>query len=319
MSNWYEKVRNIDRRVIFLLIALAVIIPLIFDLDFPEEPTVMVKQVFEKVDNMPPGSRVLIDFSYDPASMPELQPMATAWVRHCFLKGHRVYAMALWPIGQQLAVDTINKSIDFIRQLDPQREIVYGRDYVNLGYKSGQQGVMKVLLTNIETLYSTDINGMHVRKIPVMDGVINLKSFDLIVSVSAGYPGSKEWVQFGSDPAGVPLISGSTAVQAPLMYPYYPRQMVGVLGGLKGAAEYEALLYERLLKPLLTARLKQLNKYDSERLVELATEHLGYSQKAIKRMGPQAIAHIVIILFIVIGNVTYFIDRRRRARMGGGR
>lgn len=317
--SWYEKVRSIDRRVIFLLIALAVIIPLIFDLHFPEEPTAMVMGVYDKIENLPPGSRVLLDCSYDPASMPELQPMATAWVIHCFIKGHKVYTTALWPIGQQMAVDTINKTIDFMKKIDPQREIVYGRDYVNLGFKSGQQGVIKVLLTNLESLYSTDINGTHIRKIPMMDGVTNLKSFDLIISISAGFPGSKEWVQFGADPSGVPMISGSTAVQTPLLYPYYPRQLVGVLGGLKGAAEYEALLYEGTLKPLLAKRLKQLNKYESEELVALAGEHLGYSQKAIKRMGPQAIAHLVIILFIVIGNITFFIDRRRRAKMGGAR
>jgi len=311
-KGWYERIRDIDRRWIFLLIALAVVLPLLFEMYFPEIPTPMVKQVYDQIENLPAGSRVLIDFSYDPASMPELQPMAIAWVRHCFLKRHRIYAMALWPLGQQLAVETINRAIDFVKKIEPGREIIYGTDFVNLGYKSGQQGVIKVVLTNLETLYSTDINGTHISKIPMMAGVVNLKSFDLIVSVSAGLPGSKEWVQFGSDPAHVPLVSGSTAVQAPLLYPYYPRQLVGVLGGLKGAAEYEQLLFERKLKPLLEKRLAELgHPAGAEDLVAQAGQYLGYSQLGIKRMGPQTIAHLVIIAFIIIGNITYFIDRRR--------
>jgi hypothetical protein len=211
-----------------------------------------------------------------------------------------------------MAVDTINEAIDFIKKLEPGREIVYGIDYVNIGYKSGQQGVIKVVLTNLETLYSTDINGAHISKIPMMSGVVNLKSFDVIISVSAGYPGSKEWVQFGSDPAGVPLVSGSTAVQAPLMYPYYPRQMVGVLGGLKGAAEYEQLVYERKLKALMGKRLVELGHPPRDAdVAPLAEQYLGYTQLGIKRMGPQTVAHLVIIIFVVIGNVTFFIDRRR--------
>ena len=348
---FYERVRDIDRRVIFLLIALSVIIPLVFDLYFPEVATPMVRGVFDELENLPEGSRVLIDFSYDPASMPELQPMATAWVRHCFLKRHIIYATALWPIGQQMAVDTLNEAIDFMKKVEPERTIVYGKDYVNLGFKSGGPGVIKVILTNIGALYSTDVNGTNIASIPAMSGVANLKAFDLIISVSAGFPGSKEWVQFGSDPAGVQLASGSTAVQTPLLYPYFPQQLVGVLGGLKGAAEYESLLFEKL-RPLLIKRLPampdviagDIARYQADRhmkesvrdgliaemrakmallqeadiaqlnereLVDLAAAAFGYTQKGIRRMGPQAVAHLVIILFIVIGNITFIIDRRR--------
>ncbi len=350
----YERVRDIDRRLIFLFIALSVIIPLVLDLYFPETATPMVEGVFDKIDSLPDGSRVLIDCSYDPASMPELQPMATAWMRHCFLKKHKVYTTALWPIGQQMAVNTLNDSVEFMKRLDPKRRIVYGEDYVNLGFKSGGPGVIKVILTNIGALYSTDINGTNIADIPMMNGVTNLKSFDLIVSISAGFPGSKEWIQFGSDPAGVELVSGSTAVQTPLLYPYYPQQLVGVLGGLKGAAEYESLLFDKVrgrflerlpeMPEMLTADIARLqadhsldDKARAQRigeknallvslresdlatlsdrnLAELADGVFGYSQKGIRRMGPQAVAHVVIVLFIIIGNVTFFIDRRRAGR-----
>ncbi len=350
----YERLRDVDRRWIYLCIALAVVVPLVFHLYFPETPTPMTQAVFDKIENLPDGSRVLIDFSYDPASMPEIEPMATAFIRHCFLKKHKIYAVALWPVAPQLASDAFNDAVDFFRKIDPARRIVYGEDYVNLGFKSGQQGVIKVMLTNLALLYSTDINGVNIADIPMMKGVTNLKSFDLIVSVSAGTPGTKEWVQFGSVPAGVPLVAGTTSVFAPLLYPYYPAQMHGILGGLKSASEYDALVFDKL-KPLLRKALRQapdllkdeiarLNgdlglepavkakmiaeKNDALRaaekadfanltdrqLVELAGPLLGYTQKGITRMGPQAVAHLVVILFIVLGNITFFLDKRRRRR-----
>jgi hypothetical protein len=32
------------------------------------------------------------------------------------------------------------------------------------------------------------------------------------------------------------------------------------------------------------------------------------------RMAPQAVAHLVIMLLIVVGNITFFVDRRRQRR-----
>ena len=284
-KSFYEVVRDIDRRVIFLFIALAVIIPLLFKITFPEFTSPMVRTVFNKVESLEPGSRVLLAFDYDPASEPELQPMANAWVRQCALSGYKMYFMALWPIGQQMVVNTIEQVINGeLADLNLQE----GIDYVNLGFKSGGQGVINVIRTGFEKLYSTDVNGTHINDIPIMQNVASIESMDLIINVSAGFPGLKEWVQFGSDPTGVPIVGGSTAVQAPLMYPYCPRQLVGLLGGLKAASEYEELMR---------------NRYPQFAPIEM--------NDATMRMGPQAVAHVVIMLFIVIGNITFFLDKRR--------
>ncbi len=336
-----ERLRNLDRRLIFLLIALAVVIPLLLDVSVPEEPTAMVIGIYDALHALGPGSRVLIDFTYDPASMPEVQPMADAVMRQCLLQGHKIYLTALWPVGQQLAEDTLRDGVEFVKKLDPERRLTYGVDYVNLGYKSGYQGVIKVLQTNFAKMYPTDAKNNNIGDIPMMKSVNSLRDIDMIVSISSGWPGTKEWIQFGSDPVGKPCISGSTAVQTPLFYPYYPRQMLGVMGGIKGAAEYEVLVYRNVLRDLFRKRLAQLRQLDPEhaahlsaeehrrltvlkktdleniddrRLVELAGQWFGYTQRGISRMGPQAMAHLVIILLIVIGNVAYFLDRRRVKR-----
>jgi len=75
--------------------------------------------------------------------------------------------------------------------------------------------------------------------------VKNLRDIDLILGIGSGFPGVKEWIQFGADPAQVPIAGGMTAVEAPLLYPYYPKQMLGLMGGLQGAAEFEAAFVKK--------------------------------------------------------------------------
>jgi hypothetical protein len=73
------------------------------------------------------------------------------------------------------------------------------------------------------------------------------------------------------------------------MYPYIPEQLAGVLGAIKAAAEYEAALAEAY--PSIAQNKK--------------------AQEAKRRMGPQLIAHILMIVFILVGNWIFFVGRKR--------
>jgi hypothetical protein len=280
-----EKLGHVDRRIIFLLIALAVIIPLVFQISFMEHPSPIVQTIFDKIENLPEGSKILLPCDYGPSTAPELEPMATAVLRHCCKKNHKMYVMALWPTGQAQALIVIENVIE-----GEFPEKVYGTDYVHLGYKAGGYGLINTILADLKKMYTTDAVGTGIDDIPMMSDVQNLRDFDFICNFSAGFPGLKEWVQFAGDPGDIPVAGGTTAVSAPLLYPYYPRQMLGMMGGLKGAAEYEAAL---------------LHAYP---------EYEQVYQRAIAIMGPQAIAHLVIIIFIIIGNITFFIERKRQKK-----
>ena len=74
------------------------------------------------------------------------------------------------------------------------------------------------------------------------------------------------------------------------MYPYYPQQLEGLLGGLLGAAEYEAAL------------------------VEAFPEFGPAARTALVRMFPQTVAHLVIVAFVVLGNLAYFASKGRGSR-----
>jgi hypothetical protein len=277
-----EYLSNLDRRVIFLLIALAVIIPLIMHYTTSIPPSLIVQTLFDKVEGMQPGAKILVSFDYGPSTVPENQPMANALVRHAFEKGHRVYLMALWPTGARQSQELIE---ELINAEYPDK--VEGEDWIHLGYKAGNQGLINTLMSDFKAMYTTDIAGRAISEFPMMDDIRTLRDFDLILALGSGFPGTKEWVQFAGDPGNIPVGGGTTAVMAPLLFPYYPRQMVGLMGGLQGAAEYERTLIDTY--PQLRDR----------------------SRIASTSMGPQVTAHLVIIGFIIVGNITYLIERRR--------
>lgn len=285
----YDLLKNLDRRWIFLMMLLAVSVPILLQSRFPEKPTGLARVVFDEIERLEEGDRVLMAFDFDPASEGELGPMATAFSYHCARKKLRLYYMALWPVGPQM----IDESIRNVIQRDFP-EMVYGEDYVNLGFKSGGEGVIKVILTDIRQLFTTDALGTSIDAIPMMEGVEDIRQMDLIVSVSAGTAGTKEWVQYAvtPHPDDLRIVAGCTGVQAPLLYPYIPDQLPGLLGAIKGAAEYEELV---------------MSEYGGEDMP-------GIYSEARRRMGPQLIAHLLMIALIVAGNVIYFADRRKGVR-----
>lgn len=282
----YQLLKKLDRRHVFLMMALAVGIPILLQLQFPEKPTGLALAVFERVDELKPGDKVLLAFDFDPASEGELGPMATSFVRHCCEKGVKMYFLTLWPVGPQM----INQSIDTVIKPDFPH-LIYGEDYVNLGFKPGYEGVIKVIVTDIRQLYTTDDRGTNIDEIPMCRTIQNVQDFDLVCNVSAGYPGTKEWVQYAATPYpdDIRIVAGCTGVQSPLVYPYYPDQLLGLLAAIKGAAEYEKLVLE---------------EYGGDDPDSKYTE-------AQRRMGPQLIAHVLMIALIVAGNYVYFAGRRR--------
>ncbi len=279
------KGREVDRRVIFIFIFVSVAAPLLFPVTFREKATLVVRDVFEKVESLPEGSTVLLSYDFDPAMAPEVQPMANAFTRHCLAKGHKIIFMCLFATGQGQMEVTFE---DVIRPEFP--EAVDGEDYVNIGYKAGNEGVLNVIITDFKKMFPTDVNAVPYDSIAVFDGIKSCKDLDLVISIGGGRPGIKEWVLFVGDPGGVPIATGVAAVVAPQLYPYYPKQLIGILGGIKGAAEYES---------------------------ELVVRHPRFENSptpGLKMMGPQTMAHIVIMAFIIIGNVTFFTQKRKEGK-----
>jgi hypothetical protein len=302
---FWEKAQAIDRRWVFLMIVLAVIIPMTSQCSVRSPATPEVQSIFDRIEELPAGARVLLALDFDPPSEPELLPMAMSYTRHLALRGHRIYYMTLWPVGQQEVERVIGGVLN--REFP---EYQYGLNYVSMGYKTGGQGVIQGVLSDFRRQYPTDAHGTAVGDIPMFEGVNTLRDMQLILNVSAGFPGIKEWVLFGGDQSGVPVAGGVTAVSAPLLYPYYPKQLFGLMGGMQAASEYETLLQDRYPERFAALACSELTEDDAHD-TPCRDDAFGPPDfPAMKRMGPQTFAHIVIILFILVGNIGYFATRR---------
>jgi hypothetical protein len=278
--------KEVERRVIFGFVLIAVSAPILFPITFHEQISPVVKAVFDKIESLPAGSTVAISFDFDPAMAPEVQPMANAFTRHCLAKGHKVVFLSLWATGQSLLTGTLDTVVR--REFPEKHERV---DWVNLGYKAGGQGVLNVIVSDLRKMYPTDVNAVPLDSVPMLAEVMAFRDLSLILAVGGGFPGPKEWVLYVGDPGNVPVAVGAAAVTAPQLYPYYPRQVIGILGGIKSAAEYESAL---------------VDKYPQFKSVD---------KPGLRMMGPQTLAHMVIMMFIVIGNVVYFRSKRLREQI----
>lgn len=272
-----QRLEKIDRRWIFVIMFFALSLPLFFPLTLPIKPSREVIGFYEEIDKLQAGDIVFYAADYDPGSKPELDPMMKATLDHLLRKDIKLVCATLWPAGPPL----LERGLNAVARDEYNKE--YGVDYVNLGFKEGKENVMVQLGKSFRSVFPQDQYGTQIDDLPLMENVNNFGDVKLIVNISAGYPGTKEWVQQVRTRYNIPIVAGCTAVSAPEYYPYVSSgQLLGLLGGLAGAAEYEQLID----KP-------------------------GWGTVG---MSAQSLGHVTIVILILFGNILYFINRRRGAQ-----
>ncbi len=261
-----ERLGGLDRRWLFAALAVLVLVPMRFPLRLPLTVSPPVERYARALEALPPGSLVLLACDYDPSGSPELVPMTRTTFRHLMARDCRVVVTVLWNGGPAL-VDSVLR--ETAREFPGKR---YGEDWVDLGYKAGDEAVMVLMGQGLAGAFPRDQRGTDVRTLPLMQRARDYGAFALLVSLSEGTPGTKEWVQQVQTRFHLPMVAGVTAVSAPEFYPYLQSgQLRGLLGGMAGAAEYELLRRER--------------------------------GAATRGMDAQSLAHLFVALCILLGNL----------------
>ena len=296
MKQLLIKLGNVDRRWIFILIGLSVLIPLLKPdwIRMPIKTTTNTEIVFNEISNLEENDRVLISFEYGASTKPEIHPMAIALLNQLFSKGIKVYIISLWPEGVIMAKDVVTQ----VEESGVFR-IRDGFNYVMFDYKVGGEIVIKNIASDFRGIYMQDINKKFIQDIPMMEGIESVEDFDFVFDLSAGVPGNAEWVQYACDRKNVPLSSGCTSIMVTDAIPYVESgQLRGILAGMPGAAEYEDLVYNFMIN-------QNNNKY-------ILDDSKIYPGKATSRMSAQSLAHVVMVIFIVFGNISYYLKRKRK-------
>ena len=254
-TNFFDKMQALDRRWIYLIVALAIIIPLLIPFNSRTDTTEPSENVYKKIDSFAGKSNkaILLCVSHDASTMAELFPMEVSILRHCFERNIKVFTICFSPPSAPLVDYAINTAKEDFT------DITSGVDYCNFGYKP--YGLFLPILLgmgeDIAEAVETDAEGRKIANLEIMKDIRNYDDMNLIVDFSAS--GSVfSWITYARVKFGANVAAGVTAVMAADNYPYLQSgQLIGMLAGLK-VRRLECLKVEKFknnLSPFKTFQL----------------------------------------------------------------
>lgn len=306
---FFKKLQAVDRRWIYLLVSLAISLPLIFVFDSKTYTTEPTENIYQLIDSFAgrKDRAIMIDFMHDASTMTELFPMEVAIIRHAFQRKVKIFTICFL----ETAAPLVDHAINTVKKEFP--DVQSGVDYINIGYKPGALFLPIVLGMgdNIAEAVKTDAEGRQIANLPMMEGITNYNELNLVIETSGSSFGGS-WFVYARPRFGLNVATGITAVMAADVYPYLQTgQLIGVLAGLKGAAEYEKLIDLFALQNRSFSREVARSQH-----VSITNKDIPYDFKTARiGMNAQTVVHILIILFIVIGNIGYFIERRKEKEL----
>ncbi len=277
----------LPRLIIYLALVVAITLPLLLGepllLRDVEPAPEALQRLYDRIESLVSDAPVLVAFDYDPATSGEMDVLAKAVVGHLMDREARVVAVSLLPAGPA----TAQSVLDALADERPGYAGGYGQRYVNLGYIPGQATAVRLLGQSLGTTLPRDFQNNPLADLPAMQGLTAIQSFDLIVALAATQDTLRWWVEQAGTPYGVPLGAGVSASVDPLVRPYYAteaNQLLGLVGGVPGAAAYEAL------------------RSGQDRP----------SGTIAARLDSQLAGHLVFVVVLLFGNGVYLLQRGNR-------
>lgn len=285
-----QRLAHLDRRVVYLLVLIALLVPLLLKVQLPPAPMHSAQRFFDVIEGLPVGDGrvVMVFFDFGPNSKAENFPQAEVALEH--LMRRRIPVVV---ISQFLQAEPLLESIPAgvasrLMAQHPGETWEYGKDWINLGYRVGTslfiQGMVKA--ENLVTYLKRDARGNDLTSFEMLSRVSNLQSISLVAHFSS-LTGTLDTILqfFKSDKYRPPLIHGCTSITIPQAYIFLDSgQMLGLLEGVAGAASYSALLDE----------VYEGRPADRSKLM----------------MTGIGVAHLVVIALVLLGNVAGWLNRR---------
>lgn len=262
--DFFEKLGQIDNRIIYVLFILAILIPLVTPLGLPVSVSQHTKQAYEVIDSLQPGDTVIIDIGISYSGAGDVLPQTVAMLKHLMSKDVNVIFTGVQMDSSKIIEDLIKPYEEVGKQ--------YGVDFCNLGYLAGGENAIAAYAKDLKKAYPLDFRGNSTDILPILQNVNSVKDAKMFIFFST--QNADMYVRQISE-YRVPIVGGLIATIAPQAEPYlHAGQLKGMLVGLRGAAEYETIM-----------------------------ESPGMG---VASMDAQSIAHLLIIVFIVIANLSYF-------------
>ena len=272
-----EKILNLDRRVLFIVVFITGVFFAINPIGFPVTTQSWVSDFYQEIDDLEPGDLVLVHWSIGATSTEQIAG-STPVMQQLFRK--EGIKMVHFSLGIQVEI-----SDQLIDNADPAGNgKIYGEDYVQLGYIAGGETAVAAIGSDLKGTFGTDWYGTSLSDVPLWNEISgDMAEFKLIVSSSSFDP-------------------GADVVRRQLQVPYgTPMIMVGGAGGLTSSMQwYNTKQYEGML----------LGMTDNSAYEIL----IGIPGIAARSTDVLSMLYVVAIIFIVIGNVAYVMSPRQGGR-----
>lgn len=290
--NLLIKLQNIDRRILYVLVAVVLSVPLIIrPARHPKTVLPEVQNTYDTIDAIKPDQIALLSVSWGAGTQAENDPQMQALMRHMFSKNIKFVVMSWNLVGSELSYQSgMHVQNDMNKQLAKEGKplLEYGKDWAHVGYKTGSiSAIVSGLGENFQQVMKEDRNGTPLSELPATSFVKGHRNLGAVVDLtSVGLMGY--WISYLTTPKHIPLIYCPTAVMSAGAYPYLDSgQLKGMLNGVMGAVQYETLVG----------------------LDDVATDASASSWAL-------SAAHIYIILLIVLGNLGYLAARKAGSTRG---
>ncbi|MFQ5453748.1 MAG: hypothetical protein ACE5D6_06140 [Candidatus Zixiibacteriota bacterium] len=257
----------------FIGLFIVIVITMLLNIKLDMKVSPYTQKMYDYLDSLPPGSVLMISFDHEASSLPEIKPIALAVLRHAFAKGHRLIGVSLFAEGTVIGYRLMQKTAKEYKRK-------YGEDYVYLGFRPQYIAAILAMGESIEAAYPEDYLGNRYDRLELMRQIKNYDDIEAVISIADGSLAT-HWIEYGQARYGVKVLGAVTAAMVTTYDPYLASgQMHALVGGLRGAAEYEKLIKRE-----------------------------GGGARG---MLAQSSAHVYIVFLILLGNFLYFIKRGKK-------
>lgn len=269
----FDKLKNLDRRILYFFLFVAVAIPLITPIGIPVPVTQLVRNAYNRIDALEPGDNVLLHIGVNAGTWPNTGPQGVAIIQHIFNKpGVKIL---MWPTGTESGWLFQTRVFDVINTGDKK----YGEDWAMLTYTPGDEQGMAVLLKDFKGVTKEDTYGTSLDSIALFDTIKSAADIDLVIS-DAGGDTIDAVIRQMNAAYGLDIINTPDPMYLAASMPYVTAgQLISMVIGGTGAAEYEVLT--------------------------------GTPGEGAVMSDSISLGHLVVLAFVLIGNVTYLATRNR--------
>jgi hypothetical protein len=236
---------------IALVLLMAILWPIVFanqEMPLPDydEGSAEVNRL---ISQLPENAPVLVGFDFEPGLAAELDTAAKPVFDHLLSEGALLTLISTSPSGPILAER-------FIQSFQSDQILIYGLEYVNLGYIPGgavgllsfienPQGTIPFTIDGLSAWETEERNGL-----PATAGISQITDYSMIILLVDDPDTARMWIeQLGPTITNPQVLTSfvliTSAQLEPVVRPYYessPQPVNGLVVGLRGGAAYARIM-----------------------------------------------------------------------------